>query len=219
MLIFNALGGPNETIKGEIALTFEWRQKSRLRLTIDSGELAGQTVGIDLPRGTVLRDGDVLVSTSGEQLRVRAAIESLIHVSAPSPTALTRIAYHLGNRHVPVQIGDGWLRLQYDHVLEGMVRGLKGRIELVDEPFDPEGGAYGHGRHTRGDSHQHHGHSHDGHHHSEHRDGAHDHAHGDHSHGADSQVVGRELSTLEGRHTDNRHAPRIHDFLEVPYKP
>jgi urease accessory protein len=219
MLIFNTLRGPNETIKGEVALTFEWRQKSRLRLTIDSGELSGQTVGIDLPRGTVLRDGDVIASASGEHIRVRAAIESLMHVSAPSPTALMRIAYHLGNRHVPVQIGDGWLRLQYDHVLEGMVRGLNGRVELVDEPFDPEGGAYGHGRHTHGDGHQHHGHSHGSHQHDSHYHGDHSHGARDHSHGADSQPAGREVSTLEGRHTDNRHAPRIHDFLEVPYKP
>lgn len=200
MLIFNTLGGSPAGVKGEIALAFEWRQKSRLRIGLESGELAGQTVGIDLPRGTVLRDGDLISSARGDTLRIRAATEALIHVTAATPIALTRIAYHLGNRHVPVQIGDGWLRLQYDHVLEGMVRGLNGGIDLVDEPFDPEGGAYGHGRHSHGGAHHH-----DHHHHDDHDDHSHAHA--------------GEAPALEGRHTDNRHAPRIHDFLEVPYKP
>jgi len=224
MLIFRKLGGVAEQLVGEIDLAFEWRQKSRMRTVIRSGARAGESVGFDLPRGTVLREGDLIATDSGEALRVHAAPEELIHVTAQSATALARIAYHLGNRHVPVQVGDGWLRLQYDHVLEGMVRGLNGRVELVDQPFDPEGGAYGHGRHTHGDGHQHHGHSHgshrhDSHHHQDHSHGTHDHSHGDHSHGADSQTASREVSTLEGRHTDNRHAPRIHDFLEVPYKP
>jgi urease accessory protein len=202
MLIFRKLGGLPEQLVGEIDLAFEWRQKSRMRTVIRSGARAGESVGFDLPRGTVLREGDLIATDSGEALRVHAAPEELIHVTAQSATALARIAYHLGNRHVPVQVGDGWLRLQYDHVLEGMVRGLGGSITLVDDSFDPEGGAYAGGAHA-------HSHSHG----SEH-DPAHDHGH---SHGA-SHHHEPEPTRASGQHTDARHAPRIHDFLTDPLK-
>jgi urease accessory protein len=141
---------------GVLRLAFEWRQKSRCRIVVAEGRLAGEDVGLDLPRGTVLRDGDCLASDAGagEVFRVSAAVEQLLEVRAPDPVSLTRIAYHLGNRHVPVQVGDdgahGWLRIQMDHVLENMVVGLGGRIVLVAMPFDPEGGAYGHGGHRHG---------------------------------------------------------------------
>lgn len=197
MLIFNRIGGSVEQLVGELALSFEWRQKSRMRATIESGAQAGQAVGFDLPRGTVLRDGELISTGSGESLRIRAAAEELLHVSAEGPTALARIAYHLGNRHVPVQVGEGWLRLQYDHVLEGMVRGLGGRIDLVDDSFDPESGAYGHGRHAHAHAQ---GHAHDP----------------THSHEPDQaarlDAAGGPVA-VSGKHVDARHAPRIHDFL------
>lgn len=194
MLIFKALGGSVERLVGEIDLAFEWRQKSRLRTAIDRGTRAGVEVGFDLPRGTVLRDGDLIATDSGDTLRVHAAPEELLHITAVSALALARIGYHLGNRHVPVQLGDGWIRLQYDHVLEGMVRGLGGVIELVDDSFDPEGGAYAGGGHS-------HAHSHD-------------HPHDDHH--PDHRV--EEPARSSGQHADARHSPRIHDFLTEPLK-
>ncbi|MBM3407737.1 MAG: urease accessory protein UreE [Betaproteobacteria bacterium] len=202
MLIFRKLGGVTEQLVGEIDLAFEWRQKSRMRTVIRSGARAGESVGFDLPRGTVLREGDLIATDSGEVLRVHAAPEELIHVTAQNATALSRIAYHLGNRHVPVQVGDGWLRLQYDHVLEGMVRGLGGSIALVDDSFDPEGGAYAGGVHAHSHSHSHGSdHDHD-----------HDHAHGHSHHHAP------EPARAPGQHADARHSPRIHDFLTDPLK-
>ena len=204
MLIFRKLGGLPEQLVGEIDLAFEWRQKSRMRTVIRSGARAGESVGFDLPRGTVLREGDLIATDSGEALRVQAAPEELIHLTAQSATALARIAYHLGNRHVPVQVGDGWLRLQYDHVLEGMVRGLGGSITLVDDSFDPEGGAYSGGVHAHSHSHSH-GSEHD-----------HDHDHG-HSHDA-SHRHEPEPARASVQHTDARHSPRIHDFLTDPLK-
>lgn len=199
MLIFRHAGGDASRVIGEIALAFEWRQKSRMRATVSSGARTGESVGFDLVRGTVLRDGDLISSDSGDALRIRAATEELIHVTAADATTLARIAYHLGNRHVPVQVGDGWLRLQYDHVLEGMVRGLEGQIALVDHSFDPEGGAYSGARHA---------HSHAG--------GAHHHAH---HHEHDQEDGGPHADPGgAGRHSDARHAPRIHDFLTDPLK-
>ena len=156
MLIFDRLGGDPADAIGEVALAFEWRQKSRMRLAIESGPRAGEAIGFDLPRGTVLRGGSLVSTAAGECLRVNAADEELIHVEAPTPFALMRIAYHLGNRHVPLQIGEGWIRLQYDHVLENMVKGLGGAVTLVDASFDPESGAYGYGHH--GDAHHDHAH-------------------------------------------------------------
>lgn len=201
MLIFRHIGGDPSRVIGEVALAFEWRQKSRMRAAVSFGARSGESVGFDLVRGTVLRDGDLIVTDTGEALRIRAAAEELLHITAADATALARIAYHLGNRHVPVQVGGGWLRLQYDHVLEGMVRGLGGSITLVDDSFDPEGGAYSGARHA-------HGHSEGAHHHHLHDD--HDHDHQDGGPHAESRGT--------GRHSDARHAPRIHDFLTDPIK-
>ena len=201
MLIFRRVGGTGDLLVGEIDLAFEWRQKSRMRAVIARGARAGEAIGFDLPRGTVLREGDLICTEAGETLRVHAASEELIHITASSAIALARIAYHLGNRHVPVQVGDGWLRLQYDHVLEGMVRGLGGVIAIVDDSFDPEGGAYSGAVHAHS-----HGHSH-GH--------GHDH---DHDHGVAPEHHHPEPVRAAGQHSDARHAPRIHDFLTDPLK-
>lgn len=179
-------------VAGELRLAYEWRQKTRFRTTVARGAMIGQTVGIDLERGTVLRDGDFVADAEGTVLAVSAAIEQLLQVQADDALHLARIAYHLGNRHVPVQVGadagGGWLRLQLDHVLENMVTGLGGRVSVVSAGFDPESGAYGHGGHSHG-----HGHDHD-----------HDHG-GDHAPAHDAGPA--------GRHDDRRHAPKIHDFL------
>ncbi len=138
----------------QVWLPFDARQRSRLRVQIDKGPLAGLLAGIDLPRGTVMRAGTLVATAADQRLCVLAAPEQLIQVDADDAHHLTVIAYHLGNRHVPVQLGRGWLRLQQDHVLEQMVTGLGARVTRVELAFEPEAGAYGGGHH-------HHGHDHD----------------------------------------------------------
>jgi urease accessory protein len=120
-----------------IVLSFEQRQKSRLRAKLESGE----EVALSLPRGNVLRGGDVVNTTDGRPIEIVAAPEKLLHIES---TSLAKIAYHLGNRHVPVQVGEAFLRIAEDHVLENMLRGLGARVSHVEAPFEPEAGAYGH---------------------------------------------------------------------------
>ena len=128
----------------ELELTFELRAKARvLARTRD-----GVAVGIVLARGGApLRDGDVLAGSDGYRLRVRAAPEALLHVTCPDGTALARAAYHLGNRHVKVEVGDGWLRLAEDEVLRTMLLQLGAHVARLVAPFNPEHGAYGAGHH------------------------------------------------------------------------
>jgi len=129
---------------GRLSLPFYLRQKSRLRATLESGE----EVSIVLARGECLRGGDRLAGAQGEVIEVVAADEPLVHAACETPQALARVAYHLGNRHVPIQVGEGWVRFGADHVLEEMVRGLGAAIASIDAPFEPEAGAYAaHHRH------------------------------------------------------------------------
>jgi urease accessory protein len=138
------------TVKGRLVLPFDRRQKSRQLARLASGE----EVAINLPRGAVLRGGDLVVASDGRVVEVVAAEEPLMHVTCDSPEALARAAYHLGNRHVPVQVGEGWLRLGADHVLEEMLKGLGARVSGVEAPFEPEAGAYGaHHRHDNESGH------------------------------------------------------------------
>ena len=158
-------------IRDRLELPFERRQKSRQRATLVSGE----EVAIELERGLVLRGGDCVLASDGRVIEVVAQAERVIHVECDSPQALARAAYHLGNRHVAVQVGDGCLRLAADHVLEQMLKGLGARITAVEAPFEPEAGAYaGHSdgeaghRHSHGDGgaariHEYGGHGHDHH--------------------------------------------------------
>jgi len=129
----------------ELLLTFELRQKSRLRTRAVSGE----EVGLFIERGEQpLCDGECLKAQDGRVVRVRAADEKLIQVVAVTPTELSRAAYHLGNRHVPVEVGEGWLRLGEDHVLIDMLeRHFQVTVTVLDAPFNPESGAYGGGHH------------------------------------------------------------------------
>ncbi|MCB9603781.1 MAG: urease accessory protein UreE [Sandaracinus sp.] len=164
----------NGEASASLTLPFELRQRSRLRATLDDG----REVALFLPRGTVLRGGDLLALSDGSVVLVRAADERVSTVRSDEPDALLRAAYHLGNRHVPVQIGLGMLRYEHDHVLDEMVVGLGLSVTVEDAPFEPEGGAYG----GHGHSHSHsHSHSHDGGH--GHAD-SHSHSHdGEHGHG------------------------------------
>ena len=135
--------GGTANFNGQLRLPFELRQKSRLRTQLVSGE----EVALMMPRGEIMRGGDRLQATDGRIIEVVAAPEDVLHVECATPTELTRAAYHLGNRHVPVQVGEGFLRLAADHVLEQMLRGLGARIEHIEAPFEPEAGAYGGGHH------------------------------------------------------------------------
>jgi urease accessory protein len=135
-----------------IKLTFDQREKSRLRAKTSGGE----ELGLQLKIGTMLSHGDKLQLTDGRVIEVIAADESLHEVRAPSATQLARIAYHVGNRHVPLQVNDDHLLMLPDYVLRAMVEGLGGTVREVTRPFQPESGAYGH-------SHVHHSHDDQGH--------------------------------------------------------
>ena len=138
---------PQNRFDDRLILPFERRQKSRLRTRLESGT----EVGLFLERGTVLRDGDFLQTEEGLLIQVAAAVEQVYLVRCASPIELTRAAYHLGNRHVPLEIGDGWLKLKRDEVLRDMLLGLGATVNDAELPFDPEAGAYG-GGHTHGDA-------------------------------------------------------------------
>lgn len=112
---------------------------------------------IDLPKATVLEHGDFLIMQNGQCVQVKAADEDLIEVKAETPHRLTVIAYHLGNRHLPVQVESTRLLIKQDHVIEDMLTKMQADVKHTSEPFNPEGGAYGLGR-THGHDH---GHSHD----------------------------------------------------------
>src|SRR5690606_26711667 len=136
-------------------LPYDLRKKSRLRAVSRCGE----AVGFQLERGTELRDGQRLLADSGEVVEVLASPETLSTVRSADALLLLRAAYHLGNRHVPLQVSTHWLRYQHDHVLDDMVRGLGLEVTVEEAPFQPESGAYG--RQGGGQGHHHHGHGHD----------------------------------------------------------
>lgn len=124
--------------QARLVLPFEMRSRSRYRAVLDSGE----AVGIVLPRGTVLRGGDRVRASDGRIVEVVAQPEPLVEARCHDARELARTAYHLGNRHVAVEVGNGWLRLTPDHVLEAMLRGLGAEVVAVVAPFEPEAGAY-----------------------------------------------------------------------------
>lgn len=133
-----------------LTLPFELRQKSRLLATLGSG----RQILLQLPRGNVLRHGALLRTSEGSVVQVRSAVEVLSAVESDDPEALARAAYHLGNRHVALQIRDGSLAYLHDHVLDDMLRRLGLSPRVVERPFEPEQGAYGHA------AVHHHGHEH-----------------------------------------------------------
>ena len=167
-----------------VTLDWDTRQKSRF----DATDSTGRQLGVFLPRGTVVRGGDVLVAEDGSLVRVEAAPQAVLRITAcpehGTPFDLMRAAYHLGNRHVPIELRPDHLKIEPDHVLAELMRSMHMTVVAVEEPFEPEGGAYGdnamlghdHG-HSHGNNHSHsHGHEHTHAHH----DGCcgHDHAHG-----------------------------------------
>lgn len=151
-----------------VELDWDTRQKSRFEAT-DSN---GRTLGVFLPRGTVVRGGDVLVADDGSLVRVIAAPQPVLKITHctnhGTPYDLIRAAYHLGNRHVPIELQPDHLKIEPDHVLAEMLRAMHLIVQAVDEAFEPENGAYASGGHAHGG----HGHRHDPSH-------DHSHAHGE----------------------------------------
>ncbi len=144
-------------VDGVLTLAFAERRRSRFRTRLDDGREAA----LILPHGTVLRDGDRLrPEEGGPVISVRAAEETLSWATTGDPLLLARAAYHLGNRHVPVQIGEGSLAYPHDHVLDGMVRELGLALEVRQAPFEPEAGGYRQGGNQPG-GHGHGGHTHE----------------------------------------------------------
>ncbi|MEZ8465575.1 urease accessory protein UreE [Vibrio splendidus] len=133
---------------GYLSLPIDSRIKSRLKVMLDDGRNAG----LFLPRGHILRGGEQLSSECGLVVEVKAAPETVSTVYCEDLLLLTRVAYHLGNRHVPLQVEAGWVRYQHDHVLDEMVEGLGAKVTTEKQPFEPEGGAYG----GRSGGHHHH---------------------------------------------------------------
>lgn len=151
---------PHAEAAGEAAdsvlLDFDGRHRRRIALVTEGGaELL-----LDLPETVALADGDRLIAEDGRQIRVIARPEALMQVSAADPARLVRLAWHVGNRHLPTEIAGETLYLRHDHVIAAMLEQLGATVRFVDRPFNPEGGAYGHGR-THGHDHHHdHGHHH-----------------------------------------------------------
>jgi urease accessory protein len=139
-----------------VELDWDVRQKSRFETT----DSAGRQIGVFLPRGTVVRGGDVLVAEDGSLIAVVSAPQSVLRIThCPqhgTPFDLTRAAYHLGNRHVPIELKPDHLKIEPDHVLAEMLRSMHLIVKAVAEPFEPESGAYASGGHVHG----HHGHDH-----------------------------------------------------------
>ena len=142
-----------------VELDWDVRQKSRF----DTTDSAGRSLGVFLPRGTLVRGGDVLLAEDGSLIRVIAAAQEVLRITAcaehGSAFDLTRAAYHLGNRHVPIELKPDHLKIEPDHVLADMLRAMHMTVVTVHEAFEPEGGAYGsHGSHGAHGGHSH-GHS------------------------------------------------------------
>ncbi len=144
---------PREKAAGLLTLDFDARHRRRIRLTSDQGE----DVLLDLPKAVAMADGDGLQLEDGRWLKVQAAAEVIIEVRHNDPNQLVRLAWHLGNRHLPTEIRDQVLRIRPDHVIEDMLLGFGADLVKVQAAFQPEGGAYGgHGHHHNHDDEAHH---------------------------------------------------------------
>ena len=175
-----------------VVLDFDDRHRRRMAMT----GTRGLAFLLDLENATALRGGDALVLEDGRLVEVVAAAEPLVEIKGSDPHHLIRVAWHLGNRHLPTQIMPKALRIRRDHVIEAMVKGLGARVIEIEAPFDPEGGAYAeaaahghaydvhaHDVHAH-DVHAHHAHGHEGHAHHDHAHGGHGHDHHAHEHHA-----------------------------------
>jgi urease accessory protein len=144
---------PKEKAAGSLTLDFDARHRRRIRLTADEGE----DVLLDLPKAVAMADGDGLQLEDGRWLEVQAAPEPMIEVRHKDPNQLMRLAWHLGNRHLPTEIRNQVLRIRPDHVIEDMLHGFGADLVKVQAPFQPEGGAYsGDNHHHKHDESEHH---------------------------------------------------------------
>jgi urease accessory protein len=170
-----------------VVLDFDDRHRRRMAMT----GTRGLEFLLDLENAVALRGGDALVLDDGRLVEVVSAPEPLLEIRGNDPHHLVRLAWHLGNRHLPTQIMAKGLRIRRDHVIEAMVKGLGARVIEIEAPFDPEGGAYAGGGHAHAaeiDPHGHAAHDHSSHSHGDHHhhDGRHhhdEHCEHDHHHG------------------------------------
>jgi urease accessory protein len=144
---------PQEQAAGSLTLDFDDRHRRRYRLTADLGD----DILLDLPQAIAMADGDGLQLEDGRWLKVQAAAEELVEIRHQDPAQLVRLAWHLGNRHLPTEIRDHVLLIRPDHVIEDMLRGFGADLKKARAAFQPEGGAYGHGPHHK----HHHEHTHE----------------------------------------------------------
>ena len=161
----------SEAAADTVVLDFDDRHRRRMAMT----GTRGLEFLLDLENAVALRGGDALVLEDSRLIEVVAAPEPLVEIRGSDPQHLVRLAWHLGNRHLPTQIMPKGLRIRRDHVIEAMVKGLGARVIEIEAPFDPEGGAYAGGGHAHAPEADRHGHA--AHDHS-----SHDHDHGDHHH-------------------------------------
>src|ERR1700757_1217967 len=139
---------PQDQATDTLTLDFDARHRRRIRLTADHGE----EVLLDLPKTVAMADGDGLQLEDGRWLKVQAAAELIVEVRHKDPNQLVRLAWHLGNRHLPSEIRNQVLRIRPDHVIENMLRGFGADLVKVQAPFQPEGGAYRGHHHSHDDS-------------------------------------------------------------------
>jgi urease accessory protein len=173
-----------------VELDWDVRQKSRF----DATDSTGRQIGVFLPRGTVVRGGDVLLAEDGSLIKVVAAAQAVLKITPctahGSPFDLIRAAYHLGNRHVPIELKPDHLKIEPDHVLADMLRAMHLIVNSVEEAFEPENGAYATGGHHGG---HHHGHDHE-------------HSHASHSH----EHAPQPATTLRGIPVAVQAKPHVH---------
>ena len=148
MLVITKRAEKSSKVDVEISLPFDVRKKCRFKTVSADGE----EVGMFLDRGTVIADDDRFLSEDGRIVRVLAEEEPLLEISLGSSQSLAQLAYHLGNRHVSIEINNDCLRIAYDEVLRGMLEGLGAVTQPIYAPFHPEKGAYG-GGHSHGPEH------------------------------------------------------------------
>ena len=140
MILINEILETTDSASETLTLPFDVRQKSRIKCKLDNGD----DVFLQLPRGSVLRHGNILRAESGLIVKVIAAQESVSVVNSDNKILLMKACYHLGNRHVPLQVSSDFLRYQEDHVLDAMVLGLGLKVSHEQASFEPESGAYAH---------------------------------------------------------------------------
>lgn len=148
MLRASSISHSLETPLDTVTLVYDDRHRRRIAMTADGGT----EFLLDLAHATELRDGDALMLESGEHIQVIAAPEALMRATCDDALHLVRTAWHVGNRHVPAEITIDGITLRWDHVIAEMLEKLGCKVEKINAPFNPEGGAYGHGR-THGHSH------------------------------------------------------------------